>query len=85
MNRLFDAYIIVDWSAAAKPVTGANSIWVGIRARDARLKFQFSSANPKTRLEARRFILEIAQKLIARGDRVLIGFDFALGYPSTAC
>lgn len=82
MNRIFDAYIIVDWSAAAKPVTGANSIWVGIRARDARLKFQFSSANPKTRLEARRFILEIAQKLIARGDRVLIGFDFALGYPS---
>ena len=49
MKRLFDAYIIVDWSAAAKPVTGANSIWVGIRARDARLKFQFNSANPKTR------------------------------------
>ncbi|MEO1661023.1 MAG: hypothetical protein AAFR51_08550 [Pseudomonadota bacterium] len=82
MNRLFDAYIIVDWSAAAKPVTGANSIWVGIRARDARLKFQFSSANPKTRLEARHFILDIAQKLISRGDRLLIGFDFALGYPS---
>ena len=82
MKRLFDAYIIVDWSAAAKPVTGANSIWVGIRARDARLKFQFNSANPKTRLEARRFILEMAQKLISRGDRVLIGFDFALGYPS---
>lgn len=24
MYRLFDAYIIVDWSAAAKPVTGAT-------------------------------------------------------------
>lgn len=82
MQRLFDAYIIVDWSAAAKPVMGANSIWVGIRARDARLKFQFSSVNPKTRLDARAFIKEIAQKLIDRGDKLLIGFDFALGYPA---
>jgi hypothetical protein len=82
MPRLFDAYIIVDWSASAKPKTGKDSIWVGIRARDARLRFQFSSANPKTRLAARQFILEIAQKLIARGDKVLIGFDFALGYPA---
>ncbi|MEO1321840.1 MAG: hypothetical protein AAFV59_02420 [Pseudomonadota bacterium] len=82
MPRVFDAYMIVDWSASAKPVTGANSIWIGLRARDARLKFQFTSVNPKTRLEARRLILELAQKLIARGDKVLIGFDFALGYPA---
>lgn len=82
MPRLFDAYIIVDWSAAAKPVTGANSIWVGVWARDARLKFQFSSANPKTRLEARALISELAKKLIARGDKVLIGCDFAFGYPA---
>ena len=73
---------MVDWSAASKPVTGANSIWVGLRARDARLKFQFSNANPKTRLSARTLIAEMAEKLIARGDKVLIGFDFALGYPA---
>lgn len=82
MARLFDAYIIVDWSAAAKPVTGANSIWVGMRSRDARLKFTFASANPRTRLKARTMIAEMAEKLIARGDKVLIGFDFALGYPT---
>jgi len=82
MQRLFDAYIVVDWSAAAKPVVGANSVWIGIRARDARLKFHFTSVNPKTRLEARSFIKDIAQKLISRGDKVLIGFDFALGYPA---
>ena len=35
MARLFDAYIIVDWSAASKPALGANSIWVGALARDA--------------------------------------------------
>lgn len=82
MPRLFDAYMIVDWSASSKPKTGKDSIWVGIRARDARLKFQFTSVNPKTRLEARTFIRDMAQKLIARGDKVLIGVDFALGYPA---
>ena len=82
MRSLFDAYMIVDWSAAAKPVTGANSIWIGIRARDAHLKFRFTCANPKTRLAARHFIKEMAEKLIARGDKLLIGCDFALGYPS---
>lgn len=82
MPRLFDAYIIVDWSAAAKPTTGANSIWVGVRARDARLKFQFTSVNPKTRLEARQFIGDMIEKLNARGDKVLVGFDFAMGYPA---
>jgi len=80
--RLFDAYIIVDWSAAAKPVTGANSIWIGARVRDAGLNFQFISANPRTRLDARKYIGELAEKLIECGDKILIGFDFALGYPS---
>ena len=82
MARLFDAYIIVDWSAAAKPVTGANSIWIGVRARDARLKYQFTSTNPSTRVAARAMIADLAERLIARGDKVLIGFDFALGYPA---
>ncbi|MEO0451353.1 MAG: hypothetical protein AAFZ74_13655 [Pseudomonadota bacterium] len=82
MARLFDAYIIVDWSASAKPSTGANSIWIGVRARNARLKFQFTGVNPRTRLDARTFIADMANKLIGRGDKLLIGFDFALGYPA---
>jgi hypothetical protein len=28
--RLFQAYVMVDWSAAAKPATGPDSIWVGV-------------------------------------------------------
>ena len=82
MSRLFDAYMVVDWSAAAKPTQGANSIWIGLRARDARLKFQFTSVNPKTRLEARALISQLLEKLFARGDKVLVGFDFAFGYPA---
>ena len=82
MSRLFDAYIMVDWSAASKPVTGKNSIWIGILAKDARLKFQYQSANIDTRLKARTFLEGIIAKLTGRGDRVLIGFDFSLGYPA---
>jgi len=82
MARLFDAYIMVDWSAAAKPATGANSIWIGILAKDARLKFQFRAVNPDTRTKARAFLVDMIGKLVGRGDKVLLGFDFALGYPS---
>ena len=82
MPALFDAYIIVDWSAAAKPVTGANSIWIGVCTRRAHAQPDFRSFNPATRLAARAQILGIAQSLIAEGKKLLIGFDFAMGYPS---
>ncbi len=82
MSRLFDAYIMVDWSAAAKPATGANSVWIGILARDARLKFQFRAVNADTRPKATTFLLEMIEKLNRRGDKVLLGFDFSLGYPA---
>lgn len=82
MARLFDAYIMVDWSAAAKPTLGANSIWIGILAKDARLKLQFKAVNIDTRLKARTFLEDMVAKLTRRGDRVLLGFDFSLGYPA---
>ena len=79
MAPLFDAYLIVDWSAAATPVSGANSIWIGVRQRRTG---SFESFNPRTRLEARRLIHTLASELTRRGQRLLIGFDFALGYPA---
>lgn len=82
MHRLFDDYIAVDWSAAARPTTGANSIWVALRTRDERLQYQTISRNPKTRLEARALVLQLLQQRIARGNKVLVGFDFAFGYPA---
>lgn len=82
MARLFDAYIMVDWSAAAKPATGPNTIWIGILARDARLKFQFTAVNPDTRMKATALIIDLIDKLNNRGDRVLLGFDFSMGYPA---
>lgn len=82
MPALFDAYIMVDWSAAAKPALGANSIWIGILAKDARLKLQYRGVNIDTRLKARAFLEDMVSKLTKRGDKVLIGFDFALGFPA---
>ncbi len=82
MARLFDAYVMVDWSAAAKPATGPNSIWIGVLSKDARLKLQFKAENIDTRLKARAVLLDTIGKLVKRGDKVLLGFDFSLGYPA---
>ena len=79
---LFDAYIMVDWSAASKPALGPNSIWIGMLVKDARLKLQFKAVNIDTRLKARAFIEDMVAKLTKRGDKVLLGFDFSLGYPA---
>ena len=82
MAPLFDVYIMVDWSAAARPVMGANSIWVCVLTRNSHSKLSIRTHNPSTRREARQLIQDVAIDEIANGKRVLIGFDFALGYPA---
>ncbi len=82
MLSLFDAYIMVDWSASSKPVRGANSIWIATCTRTGAGQVHVTTQNPATRLEAREVILDEARAVIAAGGRVLIGFDFAIGYPA---
>jgi len=79
--RLFNAYVIVDWSAASKPTTGADSIWVGVLKRDVRFRMAFESHNPATRGEAEKLIAGILDDRAKRSERALIGFDFNLGFP----
>jgi hypothetical protein len=79
--RLFSAYVIVDWSAAAKPTTGADSIWIGVLKRDVRFRLAFESYNPATRAEAETRLTAILDDLRKRGERCLLGFDFPLGFP----
>ena len=81
MPRLFDSYVMVDWSAASKPTTGKDSIWIGALAPDARLRLVFRSSNPPTRAKAIEELTELLKRLTGRGDRVLLGFDFPLGFP----
>jgi precorrin-8X/cobalt-precorrin-8 methylmutase len=80
-STIFDAYVMVDWSAAAEPRTGADSVWIGIAERDggdARLRL----LNPPTRSEAMEVIADVLSDMVARDRFVLVGFDFAFGYPA---
>ena len=81
MSRLFNAYVIVDWSAASKPNTGADSVWIGVLKRDVRFRLAFEAFNPATRAEAEVKLVAILDDLKKRSERVLVGFDFPLGFP----
>jgi len=79
--RLFSAYVIVDWSAASKPTTGADSIWIGVLKRDVRFRLAFESFNEATRSAAEARLNSILADLKKRSERALVGFDFPLGFP----
>jgi precorrin-8X/cobalt-precorrin-8 methylmutase len=82
MTPLFDAYVMVDWSAAAVPRLGKDSIWIchlrrnGTELGPARLE------NIPTRHEARERLHALLRAEHAAGRAVLVGFDFAFGYPT---
>lgn len=82
MARLFDSYVIVDWSAASKPATGADSIWIGALTPDARMKLTFKAANPSTRAKALEELEDVLARCLKRGDRVFVGVDFPMGFPA---
>lgn len=84
MTRLFDAYVMVDWSAASRPTTGADSIWIGVLKKNVRFQLAFEAHNPPTRAEAHAFLEKTLSDLARRSDRVLLGFDFPLGFPRGA-
>ena len=71
----FDRYVVVDWSARSAPATGADSIWIADLAGG-----EVELANPPTRRRAADRLHEILDG--SDDDRVLLGFDASLGYPS---
>lgn len=78
MPRLFDSYIMVDWSAASSPKTGKDSIWIAdLDAETNRIRY----TNPPTRAEASQVLKRRLSALTEIGSKVLLGFDFSLGYP----
>ena len=74
----FHRYVMVDWSAAATPTTGRDSIWLGIAAPGAVTVVE----NIPTRQAAVARLKEIGRTALAAGERLLIGFDFPFGYPA---
>lgn len=81
-SALFNAYVMVDWSAAAVPSRGADSIWFAVREGRENGREQLQLFNPPTRLAASRQLIELLGELVARDRTVLVGFDFAFGYPA---
>jgi len=81
-HSIFDAYLIVDWSANATPKQGADSIWYCLLQRSSRGLSRRHLSNPSTRWQARGEIADILKDLAAAGQRVLAGFDFPNGYPA---
>ena len=82
MARLFSAYVMIDWSAAAKPATGKDSIWIGVFKKDVRFRLMFEAHNPPTRDEAMTTLRTIFAELKRKGERALVGFDFNFGFPA---
>ncbi|MBY0568905.1 MAG: cobalamin biosynthesis protein CbiG [Hyphomonadaceae bacterium] len=80
-QRLFQAYVMVDWSAAAKPTTGPDSIWIGVLKRNVRFQMAFESHNPPTRAAAEQQLNAILDDLKRKRERALVGFDFPLSFP----
>ncbi len=81
MARLFNAYVVVDWSAASKAGAGADPIWIGVLKRDVRFRLAFESYAPATRAEAEKRLVLILDDLKKRGERAFLGLDFPLGFP----
>ena len=78
---LFDAYIVVDWSAANTPTTGRDSIWYVVYQRHGHRLRRQALNNPPTRAAAIESLGHVLARLVEAGQRSLVGFDFPLGYP----
>jgi precorrin-8X/cobalt-precorrin-8 methylmutase len=74
---MFDAFAIVDWSAANVRRQGRDSIWICRRGPDGE-RFE----NPPTRYQAKAVLADWLAAAQANGERVLLGFDFPFGYPA---
>jgi len=76
-RKVFDTYIIVDWSASRIPKRGKDSIWICYVAPGGE-----RIENPATRHAARALLGEMLTEAMNRGYRVVAGFDFPFGYPA---
>jgi len=79
---LFDSYIMVDWSAASRPRTGKDSIWIGRCNHPCGSQQTYACWNPATRMQARSLIEALLDEAANCRQKTLIGFDFAFGYPA---
>lgn len=81
-QTLFDAYLFIDWSSAATkgPMRPKrDQIWIGERIRGAQPR---DEKYCRTRHAAIEHLVPRLREHRDAGRRLLIGFDFAYGYPA---
>lgn len=84
--RLFDVYLAVDWSARSAPSSLApthDALWVGERCVDDNPpEGSCSESYWRTRRACTAYLRARLLQHIEAGRRILLGFDFPLGYPA---
>lgn len=76
----FDRVIVVDWSAAnlpTSPTNRSNAAWIGCHDAEGGIEWHH-----RTRASAEAQIVTLIQTAREQGLRVLVGFDFAMGFPA---
>jgi hypothetical protein len=81
LSRLFNAYVVVRWSAASKASAGADSVLIGAVKRDVRFRNAYEAHAAPTRAEGEKRLNALLDDLRKRNERTLVGFDFPLGFP----
>ncbi|MEO1562151.1 MAG: hypothetical protein AAFR98_01845 [Pseudomonadota bacterium] len=77
---LFDAYMMVDWSARSKPSPAkpvGDAIYVAFGSKSEAPKTRYY----RTRVTAAAAMQTLFNQCHDRGERLLAGFDFPFGYP----
>lgn len=78
--RPFDHFIVIDWSSRAKPSPKKptkDAIWLSEGAAKGRVVTKYF----RTRQACQEYVAKRLRRLVAQKKRVLVGWDFAFGYP----
>lgn len=79
-NARFDSVAVVDWSSSATPSPAkpsADAIWIGVAGQGHE-----TATYHRTRADAETALCNLIATERAAGRRLLIGFDFPMGYPA---
>jgi len=81
MSRLFDAYLMVDWSgknglSPARP--SPDAVWIGAGEADGRVP---RARYFRSRMAGISHVTRLLSRWTSEGRRVLVGFDLPYGYP----
>ena len=77
---MFDRVIVIDWSAANLPTSAtnrANAVWIGCHDAEGGAEWHH-----RTRAAAEAQLVTLIDTAREAGLRLLVGFDFAMGYPA---